>query len=73
MSDDTNTGDRYRVFCAYGPHYREPGCGWETVVDSEAEAQRLEARHTEGQTHTADYERSLHTDTERSGGDAGDE
>lgn len=47
----------YRAFCAYGPHYRAPGCGWEATAESETEAERLAEDHSEGQTHAADYER----------------
>lgn len=56
----------YRVFCAYGPLYRAPGCGFETAVESETEAQRVAEKHGEGQTHAADYERSLSPDTDQS-------
>ncbi len=49
-------GGDYRVFCAYGPHYREPGCGWEADADSEAEAEELVDQHSNGNTHIADYE-----------------
>lgn len=47
----------YRAFCAYGPHYREPGCGWEQYANTETEAKRLADEHAKGQTHAADYER----------------
>lgn len=57
--------DRYRVFCAYGPHYREPGCGWEAFVDSEVEARLIGERHARGQTHATDYERYVDTGSDQ--------
>ena len=65
----SQSSDRYRAFCAYGPHYAEPGCGWEAVVDSETEAERLAKNHSKFQTHEADYERYVDT---ASGQEAGD-
>lgn len=46
----------YRAFCAYGPHYLEPGCGWGATAETEARAEHLARAHSQGQSHAADYE-----------------
>jgi len=68
MSEQSTSGT-YRVFCAYGPAYRAPGCGWERFADSEEEAERLVQRHEEGRKCVADYGRSVEPDTEQSEGE----
>lgn len=53
---DVCEGDRYRAFCAYGPHGREPGCRFSRIVESEDRAKQLVEDHERGSTCRADYE-----------------